>query len=113
MIDQGRNVADIHVGSRLRSLRRLRGLSLDDLASQMNITYQQVQKYETGTNRISAGRLYDAARILKVSPGHFFHGLPGVDGQDIQPAPSLIDEITDAETRVLIIDLIERLKPKR
>ncbi|MGM0422370.1 MAG: helix-turn-helix domain-containing protein [Pseudomonadota bacterium] len=66
---------DAHVGAKLRTRRNLMGMSQDDLASQIDVTYQQVQKYENGMNRIGASRLYEISRVLKVAVGYFFEGL--------------------------------------
>lgn len=66
---------DIHVGNRLRELRVLRGLTQTDIAKGLNISFQQVQKYELGRNRISASRIYDIAGILNVPPSFFFEKL--------------------------------------
>ena len=66
---------DIHVGKRLFSRRLELGLSQQFLAGRTGITFQQIQKYEAGTNRISASRLFKLAGILSVSPGWFFEGL--------------------------------------
>jgi transcriptional regulator with XRE-family HTH domain len=63
---------DVRVGQNLRLLRTQKGLSQPTLASQLGITFQQVQKYEKGTNRISASRLWDCAEIFQVPPAAFF-----------------------------------------
>ncbi|HOZ26062.1 MAG TPA: helix-turn-helix transcriptional regulator [Hyphomonadaceae bacterium] len=68
-------IVDVTVGERLRKRREALEISQDDLAQGLGITYQQLQKYERGDNRISAGRLYDASRILKTSIAFFFEGL--------------------------------------
>ena len=65
----------VHVGSRVRQRRTLLGLSLEKLAESVGLTYQQVQKYEWGVNRISASRLYQLTRILGVPVSFFFDGL--------------------------------------
>ena len=62
-------------GERVRSARKSKGLSQTDLAEALGLTFQQVQKYERGTNRISASMLYRAARFMSVKPGYFFEGL--------------------------------------
>jgi transcriptional regulator with XRE-family HTH domain len=67
---------DKHVGARLRLRRKVLEISQEKLAEALGITFQQVQKYERGGNRISASKLYAAARFLKTSPGWFFEGLP-------------------------------------
>jgi transcriptional regulator with XRE-family HTH domain len=66
---------DAHVGRRLRQRRIALGISQEQLGAELGLTFQQVQKYEKGQNRISAGRLYKIARILSVSVEHFFEGL--------------------------------------
>jgi transcriptional regulator with XRE-family HTH domain len=58
------NPIDVHVGSRLRMRRMLVGMSQEKLGEHLDLTFQQVQKYEKGSNRISASRLFDMARIL-------------------------------------------------
>ena len=67
---------DVHVGARLRLRRNLMGLSQGQLGEACGLTFQQIQKYEGGTNRISASRLYTIARILNVSVLYFFEELP-------------------------------------
>ena len=69
------NPVDIHVGSRIRMRRRVMGLSQDDLASQLGLTFQQVQKYERGTNRVSASKLFGIAAVLQAPVSYFFDGL--------------------------------------
>ena len=66
---------DIHVGKQLRTQRALFGLSQTDLAKQLDITFQQLQKYESGANRISASRLWEASKVLGVPVSYFFEGL--------------------------------------
>lgn len=73
---------DEHVGARIRARRASMGLTQEQLAARMGISYQQVQKYETGTNRISAGRLFQIARHLDADIGHFFDGLDASSGRD-------------------------------
>ena len=68
---------DIHVGRRLRQRRRLLGLTQEKLANAVDIRFQQIQKYESGANRISASRLWSLAKALDVSIAYFFEGLNG------------------------------------
>lgn len=63
---------DAHVGGRIRLRRTLLGMSQEKLADALGLTFQQVQKYERGTNRVGASRLYDLARVLDVPIGFFF-----------------------------------------
>ena len=68
---------DIHVGSRVRQRRQLLGLSQEKLAAALGLTFQQVQKYERGTNRISASRLYAISQALDVPLYYFFEEFDG------------------------------------
>ncbi len=71
------NPIDIHVGSRVRLRRMLVGMSQEKLGEKLGLTFQQVQKYEKGTNRIGASRLYQIANILGVEVQFFFEDMPG------------------------------------
>ena len=74
------NYIDVHVGSRIRMRRQLISMSQEKLGELLGITFQQVQKYEKGSNRISASRLFYAAKILGVPVQAFFEDLPGTEG---------------------------------
>ncbi len=67
---------DVHVGGRVRLRRTLMGLSQERLGEALGLTFQQVQKYERGVNRIGASRLFDLARVLDVPIGFFFDDMP-------------------------------------
>lgn len=69
------NPIDVHVGRRVRLRRKQRGLSQGSLAEALGLTFQQVQKYERGTNRVSASKLYGIATVLGVPVGFFYEGL--------------------------------------
>jgi transcriptional regulator with XRE-family HTH domain len=69
---------DVHVGSQIRTRRLLLGMNQEELAQRLALTFQQVQKYESGANRVSASRLWEIAAILKMPIGYFF---PGHQGQ--------------------------------
>lgn len=71
------NPIDVHVGTRVRLRRALIGMSQEKLGEQLGITFQQVQKYEKGTNRIGASRLYRIAQILGVPVSFFYDDMPG------------------------------------
>jgi transcriptional regulator with XRE-family HTH domain len=73
----GVHPADAHIGRRMRERRTVLGISQQALAEPIGISFQQVQKYERGINRLSAGRLWRIARVLDVAPDYFFEGLPG------------------------------------
>lgn len=71
------NPIDIYVGSRIRMRRNILGMSQEKLGEHLGITFQQIQKYEKGTNRVGASRLQAIASILEVPPSFFFDGAPG------------------------------------
>ena len=71
------NPIDVHVGSRIRLRRNMIGMSQEKLGENLGITFQQIQKYEKGTNRVGASRLQAIASILEVSVSYFFEGAPG------------------------------------
>lgn len=75
------NPVDVFVGGRLRSRRNLIGITQENLAEAAGITFQQVQKYEKGRNRLSASRLYQFSRVLEVPVSYFFEGFSASDSQ--------------------------------
>ncbi|WP_349958093.1 helix-turn-helix transcriptional regulator [Rhizobium sp. ZPR3] len=105
---------DRHVGRQIRLLRVQCNLSQGDLGKGIGISYQQMQKYETGKNRVSASMLYEIARFLQVSPARFFDGLPE-PGADVHDAAAEIDErlayIATTDGRQLIETML-RLSPR-
>jgi len=84
------NPVDKHVGSRIRMRRLMLGMSQEKLGNGLGLTFQQVQKYEKGTNRIGAGRLQHISQLLQVPLPFFFEGAPHLPGEPsgIGPAPS-------------------------
>jgi transcriptional regulator with XRE-family HTH domain len=69
------NPVDLHVGARIRLRRRMQGVSQEKLADALGLTFQQVQKYERGANRVSASKLYEIATALQAPVSYFFDGL--------------------------------------
>ena len=103
---------DIHVGGRVRLRRTLLGLSQEKLGEAVGLTFQQIQKYERGANRIGSSRLYDLSKVLDVPVAYFFEEMPG-DVQDRQSeaagarsgqvqAPAEKDPLTRRETLELV-----------
>jgi len=70
-----RNPVDVFVGARLRLRRTIAGFSQQKLGEAVDLTFQQIQKYEKGANRISASRMFQFAHVLGVSPAYFFEGI--------------------------------------
>jgi transcriptional regulator with XRE-family HTH domain len=121
------NPIDVHVGSRVRLRRMLLGMSQEKLGEHLGLTFQQIQKYEKGINRIGASRLFDLARVLAVPVQFFYEELPaatsdGVAGFAERPAESYAVEflgsreglelnkafarITDPRVRRSIVELV-------
>ena len=71
------NPVDVHLGAKLKELRLGQGMTQTDLASQVHLSFQQIQKYESGENRMSGSKLYLLASIFGVQVQYFFAGLPG------------------------------------
>ncbi|HTV89798.1 MAG TPA: helix-turn-helix transcriptional regulator [Stellaceae bacterium] len=84
---------DRHVGARVRERRIMLGLTQQQLADLIGVTYQQAHKYERGINRISAGRLYEVALVLSVPVGYFFDGLETQDTRAISPRERMCLEL--------------------
>ncbi len=93
---------DEHVGKRLRQRRWLVGMTQQQLAEHVGIKFQQIQKYETGANRVSASRLWDIASTLDVSINFFFDGLQAEKGVKIQPDAIPSDLMGDKEALDLV-----------
>lgn len=94
-----RHPVDVHVGQRVRQRRWMIGMTQQQLADRVGIKFQQIQKYETGTNRVSASRLWDIAKVLEVPVSFFFEGLAG---QNMDGAEARGDILTDKEALELV-----------
>jgi transcriptional regulator with XRE-family HTH domain len=125
------NPTDKHVGSRVRMRRMMLGMSQEKLGDALGLTFQQVQKYEKGTNRIGASRLQQIAQILQVPVSFFFEGAPAAitvgrhEGLSEAPSPAYVSDflatsdglaltkafmkIGDAKLRRRIVDLVEQI----
>jgi len=75
------NPIDLHVGARIRMRRKILGVSQERLAEDLGLTFQQVQKYERGANRVSASKLYEIAKSLQSSVAYFFEGLADTESE--------------------------------
>jgi transcriptional regulator with XRE-family HTH domain len=96
------NVVDLHVGNRLRQRRRLLGYTQQKLADEVKIRFQQIQKYESGANRISASRLWQLSKALNVPVSFFFDGLNGDAETNGHNGKHMPDVFSNKET----IDLV-------
>jgi len=100
----GPHPVDVAVGARVRSRRILLGISQEYLGDELGITFQQVQKYEKGTNRISASRLSDISWILNVPPGYFFEDFP--ESKSSGPSETVPPLISDPLQRRETLELV-------
>lgn len=126
------NPIDMHVGARVRLRRMILGMSQEKLGEQLHLTFQQVQKYEKGVNRIGAGRLFELARVLGVPIQYFYEDAPNSEAYQLVPngmAEPSVDaalfgflssreglelnkafaRISDAKVRRAIVDLVRSL----
>lgn len=109
MTQDGPDPIDIHVGQRVRARRKMIGLSQTQLGSELGVTFQQVQKYERGTNRIGSSRLFRMSTTLDVPVAYFFEGaetkMPGYNTADEASSEGLFEreetqELVDAYYRI-------------
>jgi len=129
MVKKAPNPIDRHVGSRVRLRRMMLGMSQEKLGDALDLTFQQVQKYEKGANRIGASRLQQISHILQVPISFFFEGAPASAGQSMPagevPSPAYLSDflasseglaltkafmqIEDLKVRRRIVDLVEAI----
>jgi transcriptional regulator with XRE-family HTH domain len=132
MAKKAPNPIDKHVGSRVRMRRMMLGMSQEKLGDALGLTFQQVQKYEKGTNRIGASRLQQISQILQVPVAFFFEGAPVISGEyepssgmHEAPSPAYVSDflatsdglsltkafmrIKDAKLRRRIVDLVQQI----
>lgn len=119
-VEDGPRPVDVHVGNRIRLRRTLLGLSQEQLAEGIGVSFQQVQKYERGANRVSASRLYDIAQILAVRLEFFFDGFEGGSSDEpVTPDPMQSNEtlrLVNAFVRLpsyqreSLLDLLESMR---
>lgn len=96
------NPIDRHIGSRVRARRIMLGMSQEKLADALGLTFQQVQKYEKGVNRIGASRLLQIAGILDVGIDFFFEGIPGLRAGGFSGNSVMAEFLTSPESDRLV-----------
>ena len=113
---RGPNAIDRHVGSRVRLRRQLLNMSQEKLGEELGVTFQQVQKYERGANRIGAGRLWTLARVLDVPVSFFYEGVsetlnqPGFAEGDQTP---IIDDFIQSADGVQLAQAFARIRDSK
>jgi transcriptional regulator with XRE-family HTH domain len=108
------NPIDKHVGSRVRMRRMMLDMSQEKLGTALGLTFQQVQKYEKGTNRISASRLQHISHILQVSVSFFFDGAPTLPGAPVgngaSPSPIYVSDFLATSDGLALVKAFMRIK---
>ncbi len=115
---------DAHVGRKIREIRLLRGMTQANVAERLGLSFQQLQKYETGHNRVSASRMYEIATLLEVEPAYFFEGYGDTSGtrsghldertaRAAKALSSITDEAVRAQIQTMIMELAERENNER
>lgn len=120
------DLTDQNVGERIRARRRQLRLSQTKLGDAIGVSFQQIQKYEKGTNRISASKLNQIGRVLGVAPGYFYGGDDDHSGLSEKEQQALLDnregivrlaaafeQITDEDVRRNLVELAEQLAKKK
>lgn len=104
---------DVHIGRRIRELRLISGMSQTDLGKSAGITFQQVQKYERGTNRVSGSMLYNFANTLEVQVSYFFDGLLQAEAGDISTEDRGRRAYISSKESLLLLDFFRRIPVNR
>lgn len=112
------NPIDKHVGSRVRMRRMMLGMSQEKLGDSLSLTFQQVQKYEKGTNRIGASRLQQISGTLQVPVSFFFEGAPHAPGQIVSgmteaPSPAYISDYLATSDGLSLTKAFMRIKSSK
>jgi len=125
MAGRGRNPVDVLVGQNIRIHRLDKGLSQTELGKHIGVTFQQVQKYENGVNRVGSGRLFKIAGVLGVAVSTFFDGADQTDEKSLKTSPTAMlaepyalrllrafSDIADPELRRSLVEMAEKFAAK-
>jgi transcriptional regulator with XRE-family HTH domain len=117
MAKKAPNPIDKHVGSRVRMRRMMLSMSQEKLGDALGLTFQQVQKYEKGTNRIGASRLQQISLILQVPVAFFFEGAPTLNPQQTEigdaPSPTYVSDFLATSDGLALTKAFMRIKEPR
>lgn len=113
---------DAEIGRRLRALRQARSMTMEQVAARVGVRYQQIQKYEAGSNRVSAGRLFEFAQLLDVPVSAFFENVELATDRQAQEAAALdgrgfrlaceFDKLSEPQKRA-VLSLVQSMSDKR
>jgi transcriptional regulator with XRE-family HTH domain len=116
MANKAPNHVDKHVGSQVRMRRKMLGMRQTKLGDQLGVTFQQVEKYEKGLNRIGSSRLQHLSQILQVPVPFFFEGAPHLPGQTKgngnAPSPAYVADFLASTDGLALTKALMRIKPK-
>ena len=104
---------DVHVGSRVKLRRKMLGMSQEKLGNTVSLTFQQIQKYERGANRIGASRVYQFSQALDVPISFFFDDLPASETTIQVPDPRSEEDIIEEEKAKTLVESYYRIRSKR
>jgi transcriptional regulator with XRE-family HTH domain len=114
MVKKAPNPIDKHVGSRVRMRRMMLGMSQEKLGDSLGLTFQQVQKYEKGSNRIGASRLQQISLILQVPVSFFFEGAPPPPGNPQgfgeAPSPGYVTDVLSTQDGLTLVKAFSRIE---
>jgi transcriptional regulator with XRE-family HTH domain len=117
MTKKSPNPTDKHVGSRVRMRRMMLGMSQEKLGDALDLTFQQVQKYEKGTNRIGASRLQQISHFLQVPVAFFFEGAPDLPGtprgMGEAPSPAYVADFLSTSDGLALTKAFMRIKDSK
>jgi transcriptional regulator with XRE-family HTH domain len=105
---------DVEIGARIRLARLQRSVTQQEMARSLKLTFQQVQKYEKGTNHVSAVRLHQIAGILGVGIDYFYSGLDGEAAQDVEPKEPVVSpsELVRTSESLVLLTAFNRIRSK-
>ncbi|USQ96123.1 helix-turn-helix domain-containing protein [Caulobacter sp. RL271] len=106
------NAVDLHVGGRVRMRRKMLNMSQEHLADALGLTFQQVQKYERGANRVSASKLYEIAKTLQVPVSFFFDGLADPvtnENDDVGAADRIVTEFLNTPEGMELAEMFPKI----
>ena len=116
MANKAPNPVDKHVGSQVRMRRKMLGMRQTKLGDQLGVTFQQVEKYEKGMNRIGSNRLQHLSHILQVPVSFFFEGAPHLPGQTKRngnaPSPAYVADFLASSDGLALTKAFMRIKPR-
>lgn len=117
MANKSPNPTDMHIGARIRMRRLMLGMSQTKLGDALNLTFQQVQKYEKGANRVGGSRLQQIAGVLQVEPAFFFEGGPIVPGQKRvngdAPSPAFVGAVLSTSDGLSLVEAFSKIKSSK